>query len=34
MKNGALKRNGVARDGVCGGFGVIGGDLWWLGRSL
>jgi hypothetical protein len=38
MKNGAVGRNVVAEDGVCGpavavsgGWGVIGGDLWWLG---
>jgi hypothetical protein len=38
MKNGAVKRNVVAGDGVCGptvamrgGWVVLGGDLWWLG---
>jgi hypothetical protein len=32
MKNGAVGRNVVAGDGVCGPAVVVsGGDLWWLG---
>jgi hypothetical protein len=41
MKNGAVKRNVVAGDGACGlavsvsgGWGVIGGGLWWLGSEV
>jgi hypothetical protein len=39
VKNGAVGKNVVAGDGVCGpavamsgGLGVVGGDLWWLRR--